>query len=865
VKSINDIIISGLENSNSYKQLVKIIANNNTNTSRSLRFVKVAGIPSSIQSIFMKLLYKDFGNSIIYSERELPEIQRYAESISIFGIQQITHKTLINLLNNNNFKRVEKTDARGQFDIKGDLISFWPSCYNHPIRVSFFDEDIEYGYIYDEIYGKKYNDILEIAIGDESIFEQVQTKEFLHIYSPGELICKTMCVFSQTILPESNKFVFDINYANLYYNRLDILSLDIEHKINNGFEVIILSRNSENLDSNLTKYLLDDEKNSLDSGFISQELKLFVLTDREIFGTIFVSKAVNNLSSKKARRLLASLEGEIEIGDYIVHEDYGIGIYQGIKQEERKETISIDFGEYREIINKEDYILISYAKGDELYLPLSKIDKITKYISNGDENPQVTRLNKIEWAKTKQKVSAHIMILAKELVQHYAKRELAQSPKIDVDMNSDEYNKFLDKFPYQETTDQIRTEKEIVTDFANKKPMNRLIVGDVGFGKTEIAMRAAFFVAKAGYQVAVLCPTTVLAAQHGRVFSQRFADSNITVGVLSRFATDKINKQIIEELFEGKINIVVGTHRLLSSDVVFNKLGMLIIDEEQKFGVKQKEKIKKLEYGLHVLHMSATPIPRTLSMALSTIQDISIIQTPPEGRKAIKTIVEKISEEKIINAIQNEVSRGGQVYFLHNRVSTIRSKFIKLSKLMPDLKFAYAHGQMSSSELEKIINDFYEKKYDCLICTTIIENGIDMENVNTIIIEHAQNFGLGQLYQLRGRVGRGDKQAFAYMFYDGKDLDSTQEKDDFVKLSKNDKSIKKLKEKKYLQRLKAILEAQDLSSGFKLASRDLEIRGAGNLLGREQHGNISNIGYGLYMQMLAEEIEKQKNSDIYVN
>ena len=422
--------------------------------------------------------------------------------------------------------------------------------------------------------------------------------------------------------------------------------------------------------------------------------------------------------------------------------------------------------------------------------------------------------------------------------------------------SSQAFQKFLHEFPYHETADQLRTEKDIYKDLAGDKPMNRLIVGDVGFGKTEMAMRAAYLVAEAGMQVAVLCPTTVLAAQHLKVFTDRFKTTSFKVASMSRFSKAD-NKSIAEGIKAGKTDIVIGTHRLLSTDIEFKKLGLIVIDEEQKFGVKQKEKLKQLEYGAHILTLSATPIPRTLSMALSSIQEVSIIQTPPEGRKQVKTFVAKHDKQKIVNAIAAEVNRDGQVYYLHNRVSTILSVYRQLQLLLPGVRFIYGHGQLEPEILEKTIGDFYNGKYDVLICSTIIENGIDMPNVNTIIIEQAQNFGLGQLYQLRGRVGRGERQAYAYLFYEGEDPG----KKEAVGEGELDEKLLKQKRQhqKYKERLKAILELQELGSGFRLASRDLEIRGAGNLLGREQHGNIRYIGYGLYMQLLAGEIERLKS------
>lgn len=556
---------------------------------------------------------------------------------------------------------------------------------------------------------------------------------------------------------------------------------------------------------------------------------------------------------------MANLEGDIEIGDFIVHEDHGVGVYKGIKQEEYVQEIRLGVGERIKKIMKEDYILIGYAEEDELYVPLSQIDKLTKYISIDDQDPEITRLGKTDWEAIRKKTKESIFAMAKELVALYAKREIANSKPIDHN-NSQMYEEFIADFPYKITKDQTQTEIDVLNDLSLEKPMNRIIVGDVGFGKTEIAMRGAFKMVESGYQVAVLCPTTVLTTQHEKVFKERFSKFGIRVESLSRLNSTAVKSNLLD-LENGKIDIIVGTHRLLSNDIKFKNLGIIIVDEEQKFGVKQKEKLKQIEIGVHVLSMSATPIPRSLSMALSSIQDISIIQTPPEGRKSIENVVTKLDQDKVKIAIAQELKRNGQVYYVHNKVETIQSKANQLSKLLPKAKIIFAHGQMSPNTLMKNVSEFYEGKFDILVCTTIIENGLDMPNVNTIIVEHAQNFGLGQLYQLRGRVGRGDKQGYAYFFYDGDVL-----KDDDSELEahiKNPTYLKRFRERrKYRQRLKAIKESSELGAGFKLASRDLEIRGAGNLLGKQQHGNIKQIGYALYMQMLAEEIEKLKVNNL---
>jgi len=504
-----------------------------------------------------------------------------------------------------------------------------------------------------------------------------------------------------------------------------------------------------------------------------------------------------------------------------------------------------------------DYLLLKYDKEDELYVPIHQIDKITRYIGPENIEPKLTRLGKTSWEVLKRKVKKSTQLLARELVEHYAKRELAKAKAIRSE-DSEDYIEFANQFEFKETEDQIRAVNEIVNDLSKTIPMNRLLVGDVGFGKTEVMMRAAFKIAEIGGQIAILAPTTILAAQHFKVLKKRFENFPIEIGLLSRFNTTSKNKEIVKSLNENQIDIVIGTHRLLSNDVKFKKLQLLIVDEEQRFGVKQKEKIKKLNYGTHVLSVSATPIPRTFGRALSSIQDLSIITTPPVGRKSIITEIIKDNWNKVTKAIADEVSRGGQVYFLHNEVRTIQTIMKKLQLLLPGIKFITAHGQLSSKELERIMNAFFLQKYDVLICTTIIENGLDIKNVNTMVVNKANKFGLSQLYQLRGRIGRGMKQAYCYFLYEGKSFE--QEKLDLNPDPKSSDYLikKKLKPKKYLERLQTLVDNQELGAGFKVASKDLEIRGAGNLLGGEQSGHITSIGYALYINILAQEVEKRK-------
>ncbi|MEI7579750.1 MAG: DEAD/DEAH box helicase [bacterium] len=819
-----------------------------------LEKIYVTGLPAIFQDDLQKLLEKHLQLGIIALERDNQELLRYFDTIEIIDLKTISRQSLINFLQNNNYLRVPKVSDLGEYNFLGDNVMFWSPGYQHPIKVSFFGEEMEQALVYDEVYGTK------ISLINQCILGEMQKLESKSLFSAIKIphqdrFAQIILINTQNLFNNEQLIRFDFNYAELFFGKFSLLSEMVSQKVNVGFTIYLDTVNPDALPEHLQRYCIQVEKH-LEAGFISESLKIYYLTDRELFGTLFLSKQVSKLSSNKARQLLASLEGEIEMGDYIVHEDYGIGIYQGLKQEIQKKEIKIGFGEFRTIETREDYLVIAYAAGDELMIPLTQIDKLTKYINPESEAPVITRLGKNDWQRIRTKVKASVRIMASELVEHYAKRALAKAKPVDSHL-SEAYQQFVVNFPYQETPDQQKVEKEVLVDLSKSMPMNRLLVGDVGFGKTEIAMRAAFKMVETGRQVAILCPTTVLTAQHLKVFTDRFQDTRFIIRGFSRMHQEQAQANL-QGMLAGKVDIVIGTHRLLSSDIQFKDLGLIIIDEEQKFGVKQKEKLKKLAYGVHVLNLSATPIPRSLSMALSAIQDISLIQTPPEGRKAIETFVEPLTYPKIVEAIKYEVNRGGQIYYLHNQVSTIESTLQKLHKLLPDVKFIVAHGQLSGNELEERIEKFYNQEYDCLICTTIIENGIDMPNVNTIIIENAQNFGLGQLHQLRGRVGRSIRQAYAHLFYKGSinlnphtsQLEDGQENSEQV--------LKKVREKKYVARLKAIMESSELGAGFKLASRDLEIRGAGNILGKEQHGHIKNIGYGMYMTMLAEEIERLK-------
>jgi len=514
----------------------------------------------------------------------------------------------------------------------------------------------------------------------------------------------------------------------------------------------------------------------------------------------------------KSQKLFSDLKG-LKSGDYIVHLDHGIGIYN-----------------QQFIINNQPYYQLEYAAGDKLYVPLELKRKLSRYVGFGI--PRTSRLGSFIWQRTKKKIKEEATKLARELLDIYAKREVGKRPPY---LPDDEIDfQLANSFQYLETPDQIQAIEDIKKDLEKDVPMDRLVCGDVGFGKTEVALRTAIKAVKSGWQVVLICPTTILANQHFQNFTARLKNFPIEIRTLSRLQSKKEQRKIIEDLKLGKVDILIGTHRILSKDVDFKKLGLLIIDDEQRFGVRQKEKLKKLKTSLDILSLSATPIPRTLYLALSSLKTISLIQTPPAGRLPIQTFVLLWSKETIKRAIEKEISRGGQVYYLHNRVETIEKVKKFLENLLPKAIIDIAHGRLKEKELVKVMDDFQNRKTDILLATTIIENGLDLPNVNTLIAADATKLGLAQAYQIRGRIGRSHLQGFAYFLYGERLSDLAKE------------------------RLQTLKEASELGSGYKIALKDLEIRGAGNILGKEQSGNINAVGLNLYCQMLSDAIEKIK-------
>lgn len=622
-----------------------------------------------------------------------------------------------------------------------------------------------------------------------------------------------------------------------FHGQMHVLKTEWERWKKSRFRVVFLASNEERmnrLERVLNDYGMEAVKNrtgqaplpgqpviclgNLQNGFEMNGIRLAVITE----GEVFTQKQRRTRRNTKLDHVEKIKDyQELKPGDYVVHVNHGIGKYLGI------ETLEVR-GMHK------DYMHIQYAGNDKLYVPVEQIDQVQKYIGGEEKAPKIYSLGGSEWSKVKNKVRSSVQDIAQDLIELYAKRQYAKGYSFSKDTP---YQKeFEAMFPYEETPDQLRSVEEIKKDMEKSQPMDRLLCGDVGYGKTEVAIRATFKATMDGKQVAVLVPTTILAQQHYETFRERFADFPVQIDVLSRFRTRKQQKQTIEGLKNGTVDIVIGTHRLLSKDIVFKDLGLLVIDEEQRFGVKHKEKIKKLKHNIDVLTLSATPIPRTLHMAMMGVRDLSVIETPPENRFPVQTYVLEYSGALVREAVERELARGGQVYFLYNQVQNIEQMAEQIRLLVPEARIAVAHGQMPESELEKVMLDFLDGEYDVLVSTTIIETGVDIPNVNTLIIYDADKMGLSQLYQLRGRVGRSNRIAYAYFTY------------------QRDKVLSETAEK----RLQAIKEFTELGSGFKIAMRDLSIRGAGNILGAEQHGHIATVGFELYSQMLKEAIAEIK-------
>ena len=562
-------------------------------------------------------------------------------------------------------------------------------------------------------------------------------------------------------------------------------------------------------------------KNHIKESFKINDLDIIFVRYNDIFKEKIKQESKDNTKSAFFIDQLKNLD----IGSPVVHEIHGVGRYQGLTH--------LDSGGFLS-----EYLAISYAENDKLYVPVSSLHLVNKYITTDEENAPLHKLGSLNWSNAKKKATKKAYDIAAELLELNAKRAMKKT--LGYEINEFEYEKFKSEFIYDETEDQSKAIEDVIEDLCSEKLMDRLVCGDVGFGKTEIALRAAFICASNYKQVVVLAPTTLLAEQHEKVFKERFRNWPFNIKCLSRFKSKKEQDNIISEISNGQCNIIIGTHKVIQKDIKFKSLGLLIIDEEQKFGVKHKEFLKKIKNEINVLTLTATPIPRTLNMSLGGIRDLSIIATSPENRMPIKTYVSNWEKNVIKDACDREINRGGQVFFLHNRVNDISEVYNTLKDLMPSYSIKVAHAQMNTSQLEKIILEFYNKKFNILLSTTIIENGIDIANANTILVNRSDKFGLSQLHQIRGRVGRSNKQAFCYLLVSDRNL-----------ITENAK-----------KRLLALETMEDLGSGFSIASRDLEIRGAGALLGDSQSGDIQEIGFSLYNRILTKAIKSLKKGEI---
>ena len=685
--------------------------------------------------------------------------------------------------------------------------------------------------------GKKIPEALEVLDNYEKIMSEIENTQTIYLENQdvGFVDVKSMHA-------KRNGYSFSYREVNFFRFGIDLLFEEIEKAREKEKRIVILAGSEENgqkiskilfekeinniytkkLDKNLENGQITITTGTLETGFEAYDFNLFVISAGEIFTTRKTKKVLNK-TYQDADTIVFS---DLKIGDYVVHKNHGIGQFVGVN------TITADK------VTK-DYIKIKYKNDSILYIPTNQLDNIRKYVGVGEKSaPNLNDLGSKEWANTKKKVKANLQEVARGLIELYAKREKAQGYAFSKD--TPWQTQFENSFAYVETDDQLRCIEEMKKDMESTKPMDRLLCGDVGYGKTEVAIRGAFKACMDGKQVAYLVPTTILANQQYESFKERMKEFPIRVELLNRFRTKKEQAETIKKLKLGEVDIIIGTHRLLSKDIEFKNLGMLIIDEEQRFGVKAKEKIKEMKNNIDVLTMTATPIPRTLHMSVVGIRDMSVIYEPPQNRKQVQTFVLEYDEEVVREAITKELERGGQVFFLYNNVETIVRKTEEIQKLVPEANVVYAHGKMSGKEIEDIMEEFIEGKTNVLVCTTILESGIDIPNANTIIVENADRLGLAQLYQIRGRVGRSDKQAYAYITY------------------RRDKMLSEEADK----RLKAIKEFTEFGSGFKIAMRDLEIRGAGSLLGEMQHGHLEQVGYDMYCKILDEVIKEMKGIQV---
>ncbi len=806
-------------------------------------------------------------------------------SITINKNQDINFKDFIQNLVNLGYKRETMVTDIGEFSVRGDIIDIY-TMEENPVRIElwgdevvdirFFNNETQksisktdsiiikpcYKFIADnyeegiDVYQNIYNTNL-VSIFDYFKDYIIVFDELSEIYSKYKLFDDNYEKQYQELLKQENslklksknhipfkdflnvvagftKIGFN-NFIEEYDDKIIEFNSSIMRNFNADFkEVVKYLKEKKDFSivvatdfENRVKDILG-ENNIFDVDFIPNitsqgceidDLKLIVLTDRELFNKRSKEITSSKKSYYKEKPEYIESINDIKEGEYVVHSIHGVGIYKGLSQQK------ID-NAYK------DYLTIEYANNDKLHIPAEQINLLCRYRGSGSVKPKLSRMGGSDWENTKSKVKKEVENIAYDLLELYAKRKLKEGIKFDED--SSLQVEMEDAFEYTETPDQMRAINEVKADMESDNPMDRLICGDVGFGKTEVAMRALFKAVVSGYQTAVIVPTTILALQHYQTIYERFKPFGINVELLSRFRTAKEQKETLKNLALGKCDVVIATHKLLQDKVIFKNLGLLVVDEEHRFGVRHKEKLKKLKENIDIITMSATPIPRTLYMSLSGIKDMSVINTPPKNRLPIKTFVGEINETVLKNAIMHELDREGQVFYLYNRVESIEEYKLQLQKLLPNARIVVGHGQMDEKLLEQVMVDFANREYDILLSTTIIESGLDIPNANTMIIHDADKFGLAQLYQLRGRVGRSEKQAFCYCFY------------------KPDKNLTK----DARERLEAIKEFTTLGSGYQIALRDIEIRGVGNILGTKQHGHMVNVGFDTYCNLLEDAVNE---------
>ena len=834
-------------------------------------FATVLAISSSpdLKIIRIDTLNKlNIGKKIVITNLSgyLKFIDKKTESIKID--LNTKRENIIKFLENNFYVKTNLVTTTGEYAVRSFIIDIYPLNYDNPIRLEFFGEDIESIRFFDtdtQMSKENINEVILYSFNDRTSEEKENIIDKLINPLVFFLDYNKIKNSYNNFVDSKNEFGIvgyndlfnnfnDINLNNqIFINTLDDISVKgniIKYKsqaitnFNNNFDVlekyvydilkekiIIFMITNDNLINKLINIFgndisfntnLNDRvniiKRDIDEGFIFENYVVISQYDIEN-----IKKHSVFLNHYNIGRKIKGFE-DLKKGDYVVHVVHGIGQYQGLVTLEKNKI-------------KKDYLLINYAGNDKVYIPAQKIETIYKYSDCDSNVPALSSLSNLSWQKTKARVRSKIKDISNELIKLYAERELVSVEKY---LHFPEELVFANDFEYDETADQIKCINEIYRDLESTKPMDRLLCGDVGFGKTEVAMRAMFKTVVNNRQVAYLCPTTILAKQQYENCLKRFRHFPVNIELLNRFTSIKDFNRIKEGLVKGTIDIVIGTHKILNKDINFKSLGLLVIDEEQRFGVAQKEKIKQLKNNVNVLTLSATPIPRTLKLAMSGVKDMSIIDTAPINRYPIQTYVVPENDYLLKEAIYKELSRDGQVYILNNNIEALDNEYNNIMALVPEAKICIAHGRMDKDKLNNVINDFVDGIYNVLLCTTIIETGIDIPNVNTLIIKNADRFGLSQLYQIRGRVGRSDRIAYAYMMY---------QKDKML----NDIAVK---------RLQTIRDFTELGSGYKIAMRDLSIRGAGELLGSTQSGFISSIGIDLYMEMVNEEINKIKGIEI---